>query len=247
MAEVFDAHCHVGVLAGKYFGPEDLMRQMDELGIDRALVSPMDESDEMSVPDGNDLVAEATQRWGDRVVGFAYVDPTVNGRAEEELRRALDLGLSGLKLRPLATGFCASGRMVRGVVSCAAEAGLPIVVHSGSVMSPFLDKIGMLADDFPGTQFVVSFCKSRGNWGECVPYGQRHGNVMYDTADLSASMIGEVVGKLGADRLLFGSGTPFGSMRFELAKARSSVSGEEASRQVLWENALRVFGATARN
>jgi predicted TIM-barrel fold metal-dependent hydrolase len=237
MSDVFDIHAHIGARDGRAFGADRLLASMDRAGVRHALVSPMDDSLHQSVAEGNDLVIEAVHRHPDRLTGFAYTDPTVTHGAVEELDRALRAGLHGLKLKPRAEGFAASARILRRVVERAAEAGVPVFVHSGSIMSPFMDKICLLAGQFPDTPFIVSFCRSFGNWHGAADCGERHPNVTFDTADLPAAELARLLARLGPRRLLFGSGMPFGSLRFELAKVRSVLRDAPELPDVLHGNA----------
>jgi predicted TIM-barrel fold metal-dependent hydrolase len=236
-----DVHCHLGYRRGQFYSADRLVEELDAREVSAAVVSPMDDTVDQSVREGNDLVIDAVRRYPDRLTGFAYVDPTVSAGSSAELDRALDAGLQGLKLKPKAACFCAAGRLMHGVVERAAREGVPVLVHSGSIMNPFMDKIGALAVRFPETTFVVSFCLSHGNWAGVVEQGAAHENIVYDTADLPAAQLVEVMDHLGPDRLMFGSGTPFGSLREELAKVRSALKGNGGGKAVLEDNARRLM------
>ena len=73
---------------------------MDESGVERAVVCPMDRHLAVYNRDGNDLVLSAVKRHPRRLIGLATANPWYGAGAVEEVRRALAEGLTGLKLHP---------------------------------------------------------------------------------------------------------------------------------------------------
>ena len=67
-------------------------------------------------------------------------------------------------------------------------------------------------------------------------------NVYFDTALQSQSMISEFVKQVGAERVLFGSDIPFGSMKSELNRVLSLRIGDDDKALILSGNLKRLTG-----
>lgn len=53
---IIDAHAHLGQGRYKSLAPEELLRQMDEHGIDRAVICPVEEQIILHNREGNDFI-----------------------------------------------------------------------------------------------------------------------------------------------------------------------------------------------
>jgi predicted TIM-barrel fold metal-dependent hydrolase len=120
-SDLYDAHCHVGEGVHYRLSPEQLLAQMDALGIERAVLVPADRFIAVDNRAGNDLLLEATGRWPDRFWGFATVNPWYGGRAVQELQRAIEAGLVGLKLDPVLQGYMLCDPLVHPVIEAAID------------------------------------------------------------------------------------------------------------------------------
>ncbi|RZJ07354.1 MAG: amidohydrolase [Rubrivivax sp.] len=85
-------------------------------------------ADEASLTRANTHLAELVKGHADRLVGFAVVNPTHPG-AVDELQRAVDAGLRGVKMVP--SGWYPYDDAVQPVFSRAGELKLPVLFHSG--------------------------------------------------------------------------------------------------------------------
>jgi predicted TIM-barrel fold metal-dependent hydrolase len=81
---------------------------------------------------GNDWVARIAQKYADRFIGFASVDPWKGKWAVQEVERAVNsLGLRGLKLHPNTQAFFPNERRFYPLWEKCAELGIPVLFHSG--------------------------------------------------------------------------------------------------------------------
>ena len=128
---IIDAHLHC---TGRERTGE-VLRALDEAGIDQAvLLAPfLDEGyaldDPASLRRGNDHLAQLVRGHGDRLVGFAVVNPGLPGAADELARAIETLGLRGAKMVP--SGWFPSEARVQPVFALAARLQLPLLFHSG--------------------------------------------------------------------------------------------------------------------
>lgn len=95
---IIDAHVHLGHGREKNLSADDLLAQMHQYGVDRAVICPVDEEIILYNRVGNERILAAVQAHPDRFVGFAVANPWYGQAAVEELRRAIGEGLRGLKL-----------------------------------------------------------------------------------------------------------------------------------------------------
>ena len=196
-----DCHGHLGGHAAHYHLPdcdlEGIVREMDRLGERKICVFSFAgvHGDEQY---GNDYVAEAVRRHPDRFVGFTLLNPH-RGRDGmlRELERCSRLGLRGVKLIPYYQGYPEEGPLIDVAVQWAHERRQVILDHSWG--SPA--QMERLLKTYPNACLITGHCT--------VAYAE----LMKRFANLfvcSCPLIGpraceEVVERIGADRLLFGS------------------------------------------
>ena len=128
---LIDAHLH---LSGRERSG-DVLRSLDEAGIDMAfllapfLTDPYRIDDRDSLREGNRHLSRIVHRHGDRLVGFAVVNP-LHAEAADDLEEAVQRGgVRGLKLVP--TGWYPYDDCAHRVYERANALGLPILFHSG--------------------------------------------------------------------------------------------------------------------
>lgn len=238
MGWIVDAHAHLGdfPLFNVRLDAEGMIRIMDEHDIERAAVS--------SLPD--ELTVEAVRRYPDRIVGFVWVNPHEGEAALELVDRAVrEWGFRGLKLHPLLHSFLPDQDVVFPVMERARRHRIPVLFHCGHPPWSLPWHFSSLADRFPDVPIIL------GHMGHghivyingAIEVAKRHDNIYLETSGMPMhSKIREAVELLGADRVLYGSDMPFGHPAFEIPKVRASGISEEALRQVLRENALRLLG-----
>jgi predicted TIM-barrel fold metal-dependent hydrolase len=195
----------------------------------------------------NQHVANAVRAHGDRLVGFARVDPNLGRDAVREATRALgELGLAGLFLHPWEEHFRVGASLVDAVVEVAAEHGRPVIVAAGY---PWLSEglqVGELAGRFPRASFVAT----NGGQINISGLGQTdvelalaaHPNLALQTAGVyREDFLEGVVARFGPERLLFSSGFPYFDPRLEIRRAQWFHVPEEAKAAVLGGNAAALL------
>ena len=247
---IIDAHTHMGPWFNFHI-PEDgsagsMVHIMDLMGFDTAIVSP-----NIAIgPDykkGNRDVAAAAAEFPRRVVPFITVNPNY-GRQEMEEEIAYwekETGIIAFKLHPGCHVYKASGPDYFPVYEYAQEHGLPILSHSwaGDAMGgpSFLSDV---AGQFPDAAFIVAH--SANGW-QMVESGAeevaRRENVYLDLAGsgLIYGCIEEMVSKVGAERVLFGTDMPFIDPRPGFGRLLMSRLSDDEKRLILGLNAKRLF------
>ncbi len=158
---IIDAHLHCT-------GDEstaDVLDSLDEADIDiGVLIAPFlgngySLDDAESLRRANEHLSRLVEGEGDRLVGFAVVNPALPGAADE-LRYAVEtLGLRGAKMVP--SGWYPESAVVQPTFAVASELKLPLLFHSGVFIdgraSRFCRPIGFEPlRDHPGARVTLA-------------------------------------------------------------------------------------------
>jgi predicted TIM-barrel fold metal-dependent hydrolase len=235
---IIDAHTHIGETPYVRRSADDVVREMDAAGVDRAVVCPMGAHLAVRNRDGNDLMAASVAEHPDRLVGFLSVNPWWGPDAVRELDRAAqDLGLSGVKLHPVTQGFHVDDEIALPVVERAVELGLPIYIHSGTPVLSLPLAILELASRYPEGRFILGHMGGADFFVDIPMSFGRASNVWVETSlTCHAGYVGDAVAVLGAGRVLFGSDSPTSAMASELTKIRVLGLDADAERKILGGN-----------
>jgi uncharacterized protein len=227
-----------------------LLRRMDELGIDRAVVCPLKPAD-YHLPPANDAVAASVARHSDRLSFLCRVDPNRED-AIREVRRCFDeLGASGLFLHPAEELFRVNDARVDPVLGEARRHNRPVVIATGYpwVSEPL--QVGALAgrfSDLPiimtnGGQFNISGLGMADAW---MALEQRPNLLVQTAGEYRQDFIENVAAQIGGNRILFASSAPHFDQTYELARARQAALTEENRRRLLGATAESLFSAHAQ-
>jgi len=127
---IIDAHIHC---SGEEKA-DDVLHALDQAAVDKAILLAPFLSGNYSLYEGNSLrmanqhLARLIADHGDRLIGFAVINPSLDN-ACEDLCLAHDLGLSGLKMIP--TGWYPYDDCAHRVYETASRLKIPILFHSG--------------------------------------------------------------------------------------------------------------------
>lgn len=246
MSRIIDAHVHIGSGRRKNQTPEQLLGAMDALGVDMAVICPVDEQIAVDNVQGNDLVIDAVHRYPDRLVGLAVANPWYGQRALAELERALAAGLRGLKINASLQGHWVDDEMMDPLIDLVRQYNGHVYVHSGTPDYSMPFEICELADRHPQVNFIMGHS---GNidvfWVHALEAGKkpRLQNVFFDPSHISfLDEIKDFVENLGVDKVIFASDSPAGSMRLELEKLRMLGYGEDILSAITGGNMERILG-----
>lgn len=250
--------------------PHDLIADLDQAGVDRAVVMTLGSS----VLGGHDPnLAEDVAAWcaqyPDRLIGMLTADPLGgNSEAARIVDDVSRLGLRGVKMLPSYSHVPINDQSIWPIYEAIEAMRLPLILHTGWCAVPAgktlkhdhpLQVEDVLAD-FPNLQVVVAHCGFA--WSEHVLLMlASHPLLFADVAYWSqvmppwrAAMTLSHAKHLGVlDRLMWGTDYPFTSQSIELAYWRSVISAadrlgltptinEPDLALLLGLNAARLFG-----
>ena len=216
----------------------------------------------------NEDVARYVQRYPDRLVGFAGIDPTRPKEAIDELRQAHDeLGLKGLNIWPAAQDFHPASSAAMRLYTEACRLRMPIMIHQDvqaagntkmEYARPYL--VDEIAREFPDLRIIVS--QLGYPWTEeMVVLLGKHRNVFADISGLlhhqwmayNALLSAYQAGVM--DSLLFGSNFPYATTaqcietlysinQFCHGTSLPTIPREQL-RQIVERDALSLLGITS--
>lgn len=225
---------------------EELLSSMDESGIDKSVIVPVQPRTYRLEPQ-NDAISIAQARYPDRFIAFCRVDPRQGEDAVTELRRCvLHLGLEGLMLHPMEEGYTVNeGHAVR-LVKEAGSLGVPTIIAAGYPWVAHASQIRAVAEQADEATIIMS------HGGQINISGLAQADSFLAMEACSNLYVGtngvyrqdfleECIDTFGSERVLFTSMAPVFHQGFELDRA-NSVKMEESERpSILGNNMLRIL------
>lgn len=249
---------------GLYMEPQPIetyFAQLDEAGIDKAVLLPID----CTSAYGCRVVSNQQVAWlmeqSSRLIGFASVDPNDPAAAKTLDRDVREYGLKGLKLDPALQRFDLGDRdKAFPVYAACAELGIPLLVHCGLSWAP--KGLAGLANplrleeaiqEFPTLRLIIAHF----GWpwvGEALMLALKHENVYLDTSIIYSGtpteslhhVLADVVGLDVLDqglrgRVLFGSNYPRVDPKRVVNAVRQLGLAPKLRRRILHDNAAALL------
>lgn len=226
---IVDAHTHMGGLTKLYHVPdgadEDMIHEMDRIGVDQAITFSFSGITSDYVY-GNDLTAEAADKYPDRFIGFSCVNPHYHTEMKCELERCAKMGLRGIKLIADYQKYPVDGPGLFPAYEYAHENSWMILNHNWG--SPqFLDK---LATTFSNACFIIGHYFSP----IYVDVIAKHDNIFQCTcAALNFGDHEAMVDAIPAEKIVFGSDMPDLPLMFSLAPILYARISDDDKRKIL--------------
>lgn len=251
-----------GLYKTGHYAEELLIIQMECAGIDKVALLPLDLSTTYgNVLGSNREIKELVDKYPDKFIGFASVDPSDPG-AVDKLEEAFEKWhLSGLKLHPSKQKFYPMEDKMEPIYKVCTKYNKPIVFHSGMSVEP--DTLSKYAkpENFEEVAYYnpnMKFCLAHFGWPwiqETCMLLLKYPNVYADTALLyfdSAPEFYEQVftkdmGKNWLDRsfrhqIMFGSDDP----RLEMIRMKKAIENmnmrKSTIEMILGGNAVEFLG-----
>lgn len=244
---LYDTHAHLGSArhSGRRQQADVLLREMDQHGVDRALLIPFPVVEDYARE--HDEIAAAVRAHPDRFTGAACMYPFVpEMEFRQEIRRCKeDLGLRALKLQPQYQPLNPVSPRSEFFFATALEYRLPVIVHTGSGAPFALPSLYIVpARRFPDLPFILGHGGGSVYFLETVVAASICPNVYIEVSSLMPHHITEILTHVLPDRLMAGSDLP-DSMETEMHKLIHMAIPDAAKRAILWDTPRRVFDAGA--
>jgi len=243
---IIDAHAHVGQGRYKALAAEELLRQMDESAVHRAVICPVEEQIILHNGEGNDFIIRQVRAHPTRFIGFAVANPWYGEAAVQELRRALDQGLRGLKFHPTYQGFSVNDPIAYPLVEMALERSVPIYIHTGTAHfgEPF--KVAEVARRYPEGVFIMGHAGASDFWYDLPRCHQFAPNILFETSRNGPGNYHHMQLNIGVDYLVFGSNAPEYLYPPEIANIRDVFTEQADQDRIFGLNMARALGEVPR-
>ncbi len=239
-----------------------LQASMQSAGIDHSVVLPV-ATNPLKVSAMNDISCQLTGQNG--LIYFGCIHPNMEG-AEAELTRIAGKGLKGIKIHPVYQDVDIEDPRFLRILDKAGQLGLAVVMHAGDDIGfPGVVRCSpeMTARALRQVGPVQLICAHMGgwrNWGQVVDCLASTA-VMIDTAFslgaitpleeeyykeeelqlLKAEEFCQLVRAFGADRVVFGTDSPWDDQGAALEAIRALTLMEEEKEKILGGNAQRIL------
>ncbi|MDZ4859081.1 MAG: amidohydrolase family protein [Candidatus Hydrogenedentes bacterium] len=256
---IIDAHAFIGNWPFRRLRHNDapgLIQMMDTFGISKACVASADAILYRDSHDGNRMLHEQTRPHADRFFLYATLNPAYAGW-QRDLRECVDLGFSALRLYPTYHGYALESLETLAIIDAATEAGLP-VSFTGRIEDvrqrhwmDVIDNIDpesvlALAEQRPKTTFIMleailGYPRDSDIWK------RMHALPFYAELTRMTSVLDKnieiMLGALGPDRILLGTGFPFKTPSPAFLKLQCLNADAETKEHIAGGNAERLFSS----
>ena len=208
---VFDAHAHIGVdMDGRTMTAEGMRERMLAAGVARSIVFPLNDPnarDDYSGP--NDVIWKAHEDHPGIFVPFFRLNPHLD--YEKEFERCAERGFMGLKLHPVSQRFELDDERVARLLGMAAEADLPVLIHTGFAMRRVVKPLLPTLEAHPELRLILGHA-SMVEVLEAARAFEDNTNVLFETSVVSAKDLYVLFSSVEAGRVCYGSDIPYGDI-----------------------------------
>jgi len=238
--------CEAGYIPATDMTRDSLLARMDEWGIDLSVLQPV-----VTKPTQVRTVNEwAASLYSDRLISFGGIYPNADSW-KSDIDDVCRLGLKGIKLHPEYQDFIVDAKEMLRLYDYALSRGLILFFHAGfdpAAEAPFKSdpkRFANVLDAMKGGTIVAAHLGSRFMWDEVEKY--LCGREIYlDTAmgfdSFSSEQFCRIVRSHSAEKILFGTDSPWSYANKELEALRSTDLSETEKKAILGGNALRLLG-----
>lgn len=260
MKKIIDAHTHIfptkiaekaSKSIGDFYGidmnsdasVESLLKLEKEIGSERVLVcsSALVPGQVESI---NDFIASNVSNHPE-FIGFAAMHKDYDN-FKEELARAKELGLRGVKFHNDMQRFDIDDPKMMPIYAEMERLGLPVLFHMGDDRYDFSapEKMVKIAMKFEGLTVIGAHFGGYRRWEDSI-HNPKLDNVYYDTSSalfmLDRSTALRFIDHFGPDRFFFGSDFPMWSPSKELERFDKLGLDKESENKILYENFATLF------
>jgi uncharacterized protein len=202
----------------------ELLRIMDRAGVEKALAW-LRPPYMREIEESNAYVYKAVCEHPDRLLGFGWADPNFGvEKALAQARRCIEeYGFFGVKLNGAQNSFYIDDpRRALPVIEYIAETGKLLAFHVGAdafeQTHPF--RVAKIARRFPDLEILMVHMGGVGHAdlsNAAIEMAQECPNLTLIGSSVRYTAVLKAIHTLGAERVCFGSDTPFGLMHVEVA------------------------------
>ena len=250
---IVDGHAHVS--ASDYGNIAELLRQLDQAGIDRALIVPGGMVDvrqmsrvlmgkirpDPSIP--NQQVYSAIDNHSERIHGLVCINPRSGPAAIQTMEDGFRHGCRGVKLAPIVHEFGFNEPVLAEVAAACGERGFPLYAHVLPKPGCTTADYAALAQRWPRTNFILGHMGFGPGDVDAIEFAANLTNLYLETSLGNYLILRDALKRLGPSKLIFGSEFPLSHPCAELAKIR--LLDADAQPAILATNILQLLGISS--
>ena len=228
---LIDSHNHIGRRKGLTFLVDDLLHEMDDNHIDKAVVFSMAESID------NLYVAESVKQHADRLIGFTMINPWRDDAETEIKRFTEEYGMKGLKLHPVKHGFMLDDHsLLDPIFQLCTQYDLCVMAYAAADVSSIPNHFGEMARTFPEIPFIMAHMGYMYDTNSAIEIANEIDNVFLETSGVFVRAVQKAIAKAGSEKIIFGTDTPKEEISFSLERIYIATNDEEERKKILGEN-----------
>lgn len=241
--KIVDAHAHLGgcCVFDLKTTEDDLVRHMEESGVDVTIVQPYPGTKEPVR--AHDQIAELCAKYPGRFFGLASLSPHGDhGAYQREVERCVKaLGFVGVKLHTIGHGVNPLSEDGDLVFATGHALGIPVMVHTGPGIPFALPALCIpAARKYPGLDIILAHAGWSVFSAEAQVAASVCGNLYLETSWCSGEDIRWMISTIGPERVMLGADLP-SNVPVEIAKYKALGLEPEVYAQVLGGTACKTF------
>jgi predicted TIM-barrel fold metal-dependent hydrolase len=219
-----------------------MLAQMDQLGIDCAVIHPCDRYFAYENESGNEIILAISHKYPGRFIPAVTVNPWRKD-ASAVLMRYFDQGAKIIAFSPGVQGFNVCENLLDEILEKLSELkpNPPVYVHTGHHSFGAPSQLAMLAKRFHGLSFIMGHAGATDYGTDVVPICQMCENIFIESSFARPPGFIFKASQIGFSRAIYGSGFPLNTLSFELAEMKRLLPLEKQE-DVLGKNLLRLLG-----
>ena len=243
---IIDSHVHIGSdVDGASQSMQKLKRNMRKYGIDKSIVFPFNEREDLVKASMKLLEQKSTS-----IIPFLRFDP--KSMAPERLEELLSYGFYGVKLHPRAQAFDPVDKKYYRLYKKMEDSGKPLLIHSRKLL-PFSpkqlkvngkysdpDRIVGLARQFPSLNIIIAHFANLS--AKALDSIEKEDNLYIETSIFGTTFIVRMLcRRLGADKIIMGSDAPYSDQEIEMLKVMKADISKSEREKILSGNIRKLL------
>lgn len=234
---IIDSHNHVGTIRKAHQSGADLVAKLDKAGVEKAVMFPFVEGDFSNEP-----IRDAHKEFPDRLIPYCAVNPW-NDNAVDEVRRCVETyGFKGLKLHPTIGGYHLSDpKLCDPLFAACEEYDIPIIAHGASDLYNCPPEFALMAERFPNVTLIMAHMGFFWSVDQATRFAIQYPNLYLETSRAPVFEIQTAVREAGADKVIWGTDSPFVDYTFEFQKMSRATDHTDAYNKIVGGNIARIL------